>query len=295
MALILYHVTFTVITSWFTTWRARAFAILTLIGGLASPIFMPLSGWLFSQVGWRAVVQGYGLFHLVIAIPLHGWLVRRPPDALTPAQCGTPMPGASQPEAASTAQEALFSLRFWILTAAYALALVGSAVVFAHQIAYLVSRGYGDLLAATVAGGLGLASLPGRFFLNALSARVLPQRVLAATLLVQAAGLLVLVLAPSAPWLLLYVLLYGAAFGVLSPLRAQVMADHFGKRAYGAITGFQGIPLACVQATGPLIAGWLFDLLRHYDLAFWLCMSGFVLSAWLIWRLPPPAVKSLEA
>lgn len=292
MALILYPVTFTVITSWYTTRRARAFAVLTLIGGLASPIFIPLSGWLFSHVGWRTVFLWYGLLHLVIAAPLHSWQVRRPPMQ---SNRFPPRSPEAREEISSTPREALFSLRFWLLTAAYALALVGSAVVFAHQIAYLISRGYGDLLAATVAGALGLASLPGRFFLNVLSARILPQTVLAATLLVQAAGVLVLILAPSVPWLLVYVLLYGAAFGVLSPLRAQVMADHFGKHAYGAITGFQGIPLACAQAAGPLVAGWLFDTLDHYDLAFWLCMGGFVLAAWLIWSLPSPAKKRLGA
>lgn len=291
MALILYPVTFTVITSWFVAERAKAFAVLTLVGGLASPLFIPLSGWLLPQEGWRTTLLWYGVLHLVIAVPLHGWLVRRAPDHQH-QESGT----LSEParEQSSTARQALVSLRFWVLTGAYGLALVGSAVVFAHQIAYLVSRGYGSLLAATVAGALGLTSLPGRLFLNLLSARVLPQTVLAGTLLVQAMGLLVLILAPSAPWLLLYILLYGAAFGVLSPLRAQVMADHFGKRAYGTITGFQGIPLALCQAAGPLVAGMLFDKLHHYDIAFWLCVGGFVIAALLIATLPQPGTRGLE-
>lgn len=295
MALILYPVTFTVVTSWFATERARAFAVLTLIGGLASPIFIPLSGWLLPQVGWRAVLFWYGILHLVIAVPLHGWLVRRAPDQQHRVCEATEVLQTPARETSSTTREALISLRFWVLTGAYSLALIGSAVVFAHQIAYLVSRGYGALLAATMAGALGLASLPGRFFLNLLSARVLPQTVLAGTLLVQAAGILVLILAPSAPWLWLYVLLYGAAFGVLSPLRAQVMADHFGKRAYGTITGFQGIPLALCQAAGPLVAGWLFDRLHHYDLAFWLCLGGFLLAALLIGCLPHPGQRQARA
>lgn len=283
MALILYPVTFTVVTSWFVTERARAFALLTLMGGLASPIFIPLSGWLIPQIGWRPTLLWYGVLHLALAVPLHAWLVRRAPNQQSLAS------SQEVAEVSSTAHQALGSWRFWLLTAAYALALLGSAVVFAHQIAYLVSRGYGALLAATMAGALGLASLPGRFFLNLLSARILPQTVLVGTLLVQAAGVLMLILASSVPWLWVYVLLYGAAFGALSPLRAQVMADHFGKRAYGAITGFQGIPLALCQAAGPLLAGGLFDTLHHYDLAFWLCAGSFVVAALLLLGLPHPA------
>jgi MFS family permease len=295
MALVLYPVTFTVITSWFVAKRARAFAVLTLVGGLASPIFIPLTGWLIPQSGWRTTLLWYGILHLVIAVPLHGWLVRRAPDHQNTVHGATSTPSDLLRQDSSTARQALGSLRFWILTGAYALALLGSAVVFAHQIAYLVSRGYGSLLAATVAGALGLASLPGRFFLNLLSARILPQTVLVGTMLVQASGILVLILAPSAPWLLLYILLYGAAFGALSPLRAQVMADHFGKQAYGAITGLQGIPLALCQAAGPLVAGWLFDTLHHYDLAFWLCVGSFVVAALLIQALPHPRKQEAEA
>lgn len=220
-----------------------------------------------------------------------GGFVRRAPDRQNRLKAPRATQKTPVQEMSSTTREALASFRFWVLTGAYALALLGSAIVFAHQIAYLVSRGYGSLLAATVAGALGLASLPGRLFLNLLSARVLPQTVLAGTLLVQAMGILVLIVAPGAPWLWLYVLLYGAAFGVLSPLRAQVMADHFGKRAYGAITGYQGIPLALCQAIGPLVAGWLYDRLHHYDLAFWLCVGGFVLAALLIGILPQPGKR----
>jgi len=140
-----------------------------------------------------------------------------------------------------------------------------------------------------------LASLPGRFFLNLLSRRILAQTVLVGTLLVQASGALVLILAPNAQWLILYILLYGAAFGALSPLRAQVMADHFGKRAYGTITGIQGIPLALCQAAGPLIAGWLYDGLHRYDLAFWLCVGSFVVAALLLVGLPQPGGRRCGA
>jgi MFS family permease len=66
-------------------------------------------------------------------------------------------------------------------------------------------------------------------------------------------------------------------------------------RSYGAITGFQGIFLALCQAAGPLVAGWLFDQLHHYDLAFWLCVDGFVLAALLIGSLPQPGKGQAEA
>jgi hypothetical protein len=86
-------------------------------------------------------------------------------------------------------------------------------------------------------------------------------------------------LAPSLGWLILYVVIYGTAYGAFSPLRASVMADHFGRRAYGSITAVQGIPVAVCAGLGPLAAGWLYDVLHHYELAFWLCAGAFLLAA----------------
>jgi MFS family permease len=84
------------------------------------------------------------------------------------------------------------------------------------------------------------------------------------------------------------VVVYGCAYGAFSPLRASVMANHFGRRAYGAITAVQGIPVALCAGLGPLAAGWLYDVLHHYELAFWLCAGAFLLAAIGIALVPRP-------
>jgi len=87
---------------------------------------------------------------------------------------------------------------------------------------------------------------------------------------------------------ILYVLVYGVAYGAFSPLSASVMADHFGRRAYGSITAVQGIPMAICAGLGPLAAGWLYDVLHHYEAAFWLCAVAFLLAAIGIALAPRP-------
>lgn len=156
----------------------------------------------------------------------------------------------------------------------------------------MIERGYNSVLAAALAGGLGLVSLPGRFVLNLLSERIAPQKLLGYCLIIQALGVMALILASSVSWLVVYVVLYGAAFGAISPLRASVMADHFGRRDYGAITAIQGISVALCAAGGPLAAGWLYDLLGHYDVAFWFCALGFLLAAGAVFLTPRPSTRS---
>ncbi|GHO52680.1 MFS transporter [Ktedonobacter robiniae] len=285
MALFLYPVTFTVITTWFEQGRGKAFAVLTFLGGLASPIFFPLAGALLPMMGWRSMLLLFGGMHLVIAVPLHGLLLRRAPRR---ARSQKQQEHALLREEGMTARQALHQRPFWTLTVSFAIAMLGNTVLFTHQVAHLIQRGYDPVLAATLAGGLGLASLPGRVGLNLLSERISPRLLLGLCHVVQALGVVFLILAPSVPWLLVYVLLYGAAFGAISPLKASVVADYFGKKAYGAITALQGLPIALCTAAGPVLAGWLYDLLGRYDLAFWLCAGGFLLAGIGI-ALTPPA------
>ncbi len=214
MALTLYPVTFTVVANWFVRKRGTALAVLTLGGGLSSPICIPL--------------VLLGIAQLVIALPLHAFLLRRRPEDLglspdgepaLPVQTHAPLPGA-------TLSQALESPAFWMLTAALALLVMGDTVVFVHQVAFMISRGNDAVLAATLSGMLGLASLPGRYVFNVLSTRISAQKLLTLSVVGQVVGIVVLVLASSSlAWLILYVVIYGCAYGAFSPLRASVMAD----------------------------------------------------------------------
>jgi len=236
---------------------------------------------LVAHIGWRATFIVLGLAQLLLALPLHAFMLRRHPEDLglspdgekaSPEQATMGLPGTSLPEA-------LRSSVFWMLTASLSLVMLGSTVVFVHQVAFMISRGYDPILAATLSGMLGLVSLPGRYIFNMLSSRISAQSLLLLSVVAQAIGIAVLVLSSSLFWLVLYVIIYGTAYGAFSPLRSSVMADHFGRRAYGSITAVQGVPVALGAALGPVAAGWLYDRLHHYELAFWLCAGAFLLAA----------------
>jgi len=292
-ALTFYSVTFIVIANWFHRKRGSAMALLTLIGGLASPIFVPLAGWLVPQLGWRRTVLMMGLAQLVIGVPLHALLVRRHPEDLGLVPDGeVTVALATAPPRGLLLPEALRTPAFWVLTVAASLSLLAATAVVAHQVALMVDRGYNAVLAATVAGAVGFASLPGRYILNVLSDRVGPRGLLALCYAMQAVGVVLLVRATSGGWLAVYVVIYGAGFGAVSPLRASVMADQFGRRAYGAITAVQGVPAAFCAGLGPFLAGWLRDTLGNYQLAFSAVAGAFALAALGVALAPLPELGS---
>lgn len=290
MALTLYPVSFIVVTNWFVRRRGTALAVLTLLGGLASPIFVPLSGTLVSHLGWQTTLVVLGLAHLFIALPLHGTLLRCCPEDLGLSADGEPFLPVSPPVPLSglTLTRALQRPAFWTLTASLALVTLAGTVIIVHQVASLISRGYDAELAATLAGMLGVASLPGRYVFNVLSERIPSQRLFGIGVVVHAIGVVILLKAPDVGWLVVYVVLYGAAYGAISPLGASVMANHFGRRAYGSITAVQGIAITLCAGVGILVAGWLYDTLGSYEVAFWLCVGAFGLAAVGMFLTPQP-------
>ncbi|MGH2457624.1 MAG: MFS transporter, partial [Chloroflexota bacterium] len=295
-ALTFYPVSFTIVANWFEQRRGAALAWLTTIGGLASPIFIPLIGWLVVRLGWRETLLVLGLIQLIVALPLHALVVRRHPEDLGLQPDGRPksepgdrsQPATRRPPSGLTLPRAVRVVSFWTLTLAGGLEQLGAMTISGHQIALMISRGFDPIFAAGIAGLIGLASLPGRFLLNQLSDRYAAQRLLCLVLGTLALGVVVINLAHSPSGLYLYVVVYGVAFGARSPLRASVMAEHFGRRAYGTITAAQGVVMAVPAAFGPLAAGWLFDRLGSYQLAFWLTTAAFAIAALLILLTPPP-------
>ncbi|HXM54976.1 MAG TPA: MFS transporter [Candidatus Dormibacteraeota bacterium] len=289
MALTLYPVTFTVIANWFVGRRGSALALLTLLGGLASPIFVPLAGVLVERSGWRATLVAFGLLQLVVAAPVHALLVRRRPEDLGLLPDGEELATPRSPAAGAHLREAVAGLPFWTLTAAFALGWLAHSVILVHQIPYLIGRGFGPALAASLAGLVGVASLPGRYLLNRVSERLSPGSLLAACYVAQAAGVGLLGAAASPLLVWLYVAVYGGAFGAISPLRASTMADQFGRRAYGAITAASGVPVAVAGAIGPTAAGAIYDRVGSYGPALALTAGAFLLSALAVALTPGAA------
>ena len=300
MALTFYPVTFTVITNWFVRRRGTAMAQLTLLGGFASVIFYPLAGALIAADGWRATLLVMAACQLLITAPIHALVLRRHPEDLGLLPDGEP----AAPQAANAAEarpghglrEAIGRPAFWTLTGSAGLALMAHASVLAHQVPYLIGRGYDPVFAAGVAGLLGVASLPSRLVLNLLSDRFGPRALLVLSTALLAAGVGLLLLASPARWfaLWLFVAVYGFAFGAVSPLRASVMADQFGRRAYGAITSTQGLPVSVLAAAGPFAAGALYDRFGDYRVAFGLAGAAFLVAMIALVFTPPPAEPSSQ-
>jgi MFS family permease len=279
MAAVLYDPAFAVLTTWFSRRRRRALTFLTLVAGLASTIFVPLSSWLLVRLGWRPALAALAVVLLVITVPLHALVLRRRPADLGLAPDGeTPSVASNQSSIPVTIDQApgvvMRSASFWLLTAAFVLSSGVSVAAGVHFIPYLLEQGHSVAIAAGLAGAIGLMQLPGRLVFAPLG-RFVPRHWLSAGILaLQGLAVLLLVGSPTIGRLVAFGVLFGMANGMVTLARATSVAELYGSAHYGSISGVMAFWITLARAGGPIGVALLYTAAgRRYEPAFGL-MAG---------------------
>lgn len=291
MSMILYEPAFAAVATWFIRGRGRALTILTFVAGFASVIYIPLIAWLVATYGWRTALLILAATLAALTIPVHALVLRRRPEdlGLLPDGAAT-LSGALNPtlptETSVPTTEAVRSVSFRWLTIGFCLAFFANVAATVHLIPYLTDHGYSAGFAASAAGAIGLLALPGRVIFTPLGARVSRRFVAAAIFAVQAVALVVLVSVDSAAGVWGFVVLFGLGFGAITPARAALVADLYGRVNYGSISGILAFFVTGARALAPVAAGLLFGLFGGYAPVFWLLVAIAALAACAVLLLP---------
>lgn len=283
MAAVLYEPAFAVVATWFVRRRRQALTVLTLIAGLASVIFTPLTNWLVHVQGWRQALVTLTVVLAVVTILPHALVLRRRPQdlGLLPDGDDTPAPGRPAAPAVESvpARAALASVGFWALTAAFVLSALTVAVMSIHFIPYLIDRGYAAGFAATAAGLIGLMQLPGRAVFTPLSTWLPRRAVTVAIFLMQGLALLVLLHAGSRVGVLAYVVVFGMGNGMITLARATLIAEFYGPANYASINSVVVFGTTLARAAGPVGAGLMYGWFSGYTVTLWALVAGSALAA----------------
>ncbi len=263
MACTFYEPAYVTIDQWFAGRSiGKAVGVLTVLGGLSSTVFIPLTQSLVENLGWRdaTLVLAAVLLAVVGALALV-FLKDRPREE---ARRETLDLKGTYGALATGIRHT--NRAFWLVSASYFLGFVAVFAVLFHQVAYLQELGLPAGTAALAAGLVGLAGLPGRLFFPMLGDRVRPSFLIAAIFLMVALSILFLPGAEERWQLYLYVGLFGLSFGAVLPMRAIIMGHHFGGPLYGRLMGLQFALLGLATAGGPFAAGILRDASGSYAL-----------------------------
>jgi MFS family permease len=254
MAMTLYEPAFALVSRWFARERDRALSILTVCGGLASTLLVPLATWLVATRGWRSAAAGLAILLASTALPIHALVLADAPITAAP------------PRDHESVAAVIADPRFRSLALAFTLASLVAVAVTAHVIPYLIGRGAS---AGTAAGALaltGLMQLPGRVVFEPLRRRWSSRTLLAASTLAQAAGLLALIAGVSRTAIGTFACLFGGGAGLTTVLRASMLAEMYGVERYGRVGGVVSLVTTLGRAAGPVLAALALTSWRSYDL-----------------------------
>ncbi|MFC7725480.1 MFS transporter [Nocardioides sp. GCM10028917] len=283
MSATLYAPAFAAVTGWSgddARRRVRSLTAITLIAGLASTVFAPLTAFLLVHLGWRdtyLVLAGV----LLVTVPLHAWGLRPPWTPTSSRSRGTPL--EQHDERGAPAEIEHFDVRaFSLLVVAMAMAGFAVYAVVINFMPLLTDNGLTTGQAATALGLGGVGQVVGRVFYGPAFARLRPTARASATVVgvVVTSGALAVW---QSPFVLVCLLSFasGMVRGIFTLIQATAVVDRWGVGDIGHRNGILTGAITVVSAFAPWMGAVLAAVLGSYDATF-AVLAGLAAASLLV-------------
>jgi len=285
-AAVLYEPSFAVLARRMGSGQSRAgITHITLWGGFASTVFVPITGFLISAYDWRVTLLILGLVNVCYGLVY--FLTIQPQKDI--AHSSDPSQRqADRSRDQQVVRENLRSSLFWLVLLSLTMyAGVFSAFTF-HMYPLLQANGLSEKDVVIAIAIIGPAQVLGRILITVF-ARGAPVRLIG-SVLVAAFPIVFALLIPMNPsfWLVAVVFaVYGLTNGIFTIVRGLVVPEMLSPHAYGALNGIITIAATIARAVTPLIAAWIWAIDNAYQpvvlsifLASLFLAATFWLAAW---------------
>ena len=244
---VLYGASFPTLANYAGDDARKAITQLTLIGGFASTMFWPITGWLMQAIGWRGTMLAFGVLHLMVALPIHLLIARRQPDRKALSASG-------QVSSGNLAHNR--KLVLWMAALCFGITAIVSTALVVHMVpilqmsglaehTYLVSMIVGPSMVLVRVGEVLVWKNLSPMVTTALSALCFP---VAIVLLMS--GMPTLVAG------VLFALFYGFGHGLSVIALGTLPLYLFGRTGYGEVLGRLNASRALLSAGAPAAFRW---------------------------------------
>jgi len=267
-----------VVSNWFVKRRGTAIGIMSAGIGAGILVMAPILGnFLIPTFGWRISFLAQAFITWTL-IPLALFVVRTKPADMGLYPDGIEGPTdmavaeASPPTAKGLSPKmALSTSAFWLIALTFLIQGCSGVGIVQNQVPHLQDIGFPLGQAAIGLTGVGLGSAIGKFTFGWLCDRIKVKYACAVSLTLLATGTFIFILVkPESPitmvWLYSTILGFGA--GGWLPTMSMLVSTNFGLASYGAIFGIINLVQASGGALGPLLAGYMYDMMGTYKWAF---------------------------
>ena len=306
----------TMAVNFFNRRRNIALACTGMYRPISAAAIIPAFSAITLLADWRMAFRWFGIFSLVLAIPMIIVMRRRPedigllPDGALPQPAGVQgdqsptsrgrpqAAGADTSEVSWTSKEAMRSKAFWVVSIVAFLNVAGSSglgfslVPYLHEFAGLSTiQATGVLSVSTF---LALSSL----VWGQVAGKVTPRWCVIVAMGVSALATLAVFQVNGVVAAYAFGVFWGLFHSALEVLLYMVLADYFGRNSYGAIAGamrpFEASGLALGQIVGPVV----YDVTGSYSILILFSAAAQATAMCLMMlarrpeRRPPLAVET---
>jgi MFS family permease len=290
--------------SWFIRRRALAMTLISSSISIGGTLITPLLALSVYTFGWRysAFLAGLGLILLGIPLALP---VRRSPESLGLLPDGesrekireTNVSASAQPvlqqqqkaEFSFTVWDAMKTSPFWLMILATSGRVAAFNTITVHFIPMMVWKGVSEQRAAAMLATMALVSFPTHLLLGWLADRMNKPRLMATSMLIGTASLLLLAYGEAEWNLWLFTVLFTVVESIF-PVGWATVGDFFGRKNFGTIRGTMSAFYLWGAALGPVVAGAVYDRYESYAPMMSLLIALFLIAAcfYAVLRKPMP-------
>lgn len=281
-ATLLYEPAFAIMARRVGPLRARSgITLITLWGGFASTVFIPVEQVLLDHWGWRASLWALAAVNAIWALGYY-WLVRPERDVMHASSASGRAAHAARDRDA--VRLALRGPVFWLLLAAMTVYAVAFSAFTFHMYPMLQDLHLDAIEVVQSLAVIGPAQVAGRIIITVFASRA-PMRVIGSVVISVFPFVFFLLARPSPSFGLVAVLIaaYGLSNGIFTIVRGLVVPEMVSRHAYGAINGLLILPMAMGRALAPVAAAWLWAVQQSYHLVILAIAWSSVLLVALFW------------
>jgi MFS family permease len=270
----------TLIAKWYVARRGMAVGFSANGGGVSALVMAPVTALLISQLGWRDAWAALAIIMLAVLLPCVPLAVRSPEDMGLLPDNGLGPPAGSRRSAATERSyrlsELVGTLRFWFLMLTM---LIGAYSLQTHTVVmlpYFEEIGFSSGVAAASLSVYGVFSIGMRFAWGILADRYSVRRAIIIQGIATAVGALILLQVGGVATVYIAMAFQGMTLSGFPPLQILLWPEFFGRMHIGSIIGLTQFFSTIAGATGPVIAGFVFDQTGTYEATLW-----FLVGSWL--------------
>lgn len=271
----------TAVSNWFEKYRGKALGISTSGISLSGALIPPFALFLLTRVSLANAYTIIALLSLVMIVSTTALFMKNKPEQYGMHPDGiAPEPHPTEAGKFINASRSrpiaglsfIRTQAFWNIGLAYGLMLPGVVGVMSQLKPRFNDIGFSSEMAMFMMAITALIGSGGKILWGWLCDRFDARKVVAASILCQVAGLMVLTSGKSATMLSVFIVLFGLGMGGVMSTVAIVTAEFFGRENFAKVYGYIALFLV-IQSVGYIMMGRSFDLSGSYNYAY----LGFII------------------